>query len=159
LDYNSEGLLLLTNDGELARYLEHPTSRIERTYLVRVHGKVTQAHLEQFKRGSLIGGVQYGRMEATLVNSSGSASHNNSGSSQSSSKSATWIKVKLWEGKNREIRKVFEHFHMHVARLIRIQYGPYKLKSGLKRSQVRRVEIADYFKGKCSEEFNDLIKD
>lgn len=139
LDYNSEGLLLLTNDGALARHLEHPSSHIERTYLVRIHGNVTQAHLNKIQGGANIQGVHYGKIDAAIM--------------PNSTTSATWIKVKLWEGKNREIRTVFQHMGMHVARLIRIQYGPYKLVSNMQRNSVTKVNIAKHLLQNLSDEF------
>ncbi|WP_408874665.1 pseudouridine synthase [Granulibacter bethesdensis] len=112
LDLNSEGLLLLTNDGMLARRLELPQTGWIRRYRVRVHGDVTQAMLDSLARGVTVEGVRYGSIEAGLDSSKGSNS---------------WLTVSLKEGKNREIRKVMRHIGLHVTRLIRIAYGPFQL--------------------------------
>jgi len=112
LDYNSEGLLLLTNDGELARKLELPSTGWIRKYRVRAYGGITPSMLEGMKKGVNIDGVQYGSVEATVESHSG----NNH-----------WLLVTLAEGKNREIRKIFEHYGCQVNRLIRISYGPFLL--------------------------------
>ncbi|APH58767.1 Ribosomal large subunit pseudouridine synthase B [Granulibacter bethesdensis] len=112
LDLNSEGLLLLTNDGMLARRLELPQTGWIRRYRVRVHGDVTQAILDSLARGVTVEGVRYGSIEAGLDSSKGSNS---------------WLTVSLKEGKNREIRKVMRHIGLHVTRLIRIAYGPFQL--------------------------------
>ncbi|WP_025319650.1 pseudouridine synthase [Granulibacter bethesdensis] len=112
LDLNSEGLLLLTNDGMLARRLELPQTGWIRRYRVRVHGDVTQEMLDSLARGVTVEGVRYGSIEAGLDSSKGSNS---------------WLTVSLKEGKNREIRKVMRHIGLHVTRLIRIAYGPFQL--------------------------------
>ena len=112
LDYNSEGLLLLTNDGALARKLELPSTGWIRRYRVRAYGGITPSMLESMKQGVKIDGVQYGSVEATIESHSG----NNH-----------WLMVTLAEGKNREIRKIFEHFGCQVNRLIRVSYGPFQL--------------------------------
>ncbi|APH53698.1 Ribosomal large subunit pseudouridine synthase B [Granulibacter bethesdensis] len=112
LDLNSEGLLLLTNDGMLARRLELPQTGWIRRYRVRVHGDVTQEMLDSLARGVTVEGVRYGAIEAGLDSSKGSNS---------------WLTVSLKEGKNREIRKVMRHIGLHVTRLIRIAYGPFQL--------------------------------
>ncbi|MCW8835356.1 MAG: rRNA pseudouridine synthase [Rhodospirillales bacterium] len=118
LDLNSEGLLLLTNDGELARHLELPSTGWVRRYRVRVYGTVNDHKLNKMANGVTVEGVRYGSIKATLD----STQRNNS-----------WLTVSLEEGKNREIRKVMEHFDLKVSRLIRIAYGPFQLgtlKSG-----------------------------
>ena len=112
LDFNSEGLLLLTNDGEIARRLEMPSSGWVRKYRVRLFGKVTQAELEKLATGATIGGVEYGPILADLERSKGMYS---------------WATVALKEGKNREIKRVMESLGLKVARLIRIAYGPFQL--------------------------------
>lgn len=112
LDYNSEGLLLLTNDGALARKLELPSTGWIRRYRVRAYGGIAPSMLEKMKNGVAIDGVQYGKVEAVLDSQKG----NNS-----------WLTVSLAEGKNREIRKIFEHFGCPVNRLIRLSYGPFAL--------------------------------
>ncbi len=112
LDLTTEGLLLLTNDGEVARYLELPSTGWARRYRVRVHGTVEPARLAALMRGPTIDGVHYGPIEATLDRQQGSNA---------------WLMVTLREGKNREIRKVMEALGLTVNRLIRIAYGPFQL--------------------------------
>ncbi len=112
LDFNSEGLLLLTNDGGLARRLEVPASGWVRKYRVRLFGKVTQADLDKLATGITIDGVKYGPIIADLERSKGVYS---------------WAQVGLKEGKNREIKRVMERLGLKVARLIRVQYGPFHL--------------------------------
>jgi 23S rRNA pseudouridine2605 synthase len=112
LDLNSEGLLLLTNDGALARALELPSTGWIRRYRVRVYGRPDLARLAALKAGVTIEGVRYGAIDAELD----SASANNA-----------WLTVSLTEGKNREVRRVMEHVGLKVNRLIRIAYGPFQL--------------------------------
>ncbi|HLT77861.1 MAG TPA: pseudouridine synthase [Ferrovibrio sp.] len=112
LDYNSEGLLLLTNDGELARRLELPSTGWLRRYRVRVHGLPHPEHLAKLQKGVTIDGVEYGPITATVERAKGDNS---------------WLVVGLREGKNREVRKVMEHLGHPVSRLIRIAYGPFQL--------------------------------
>ncbi|MDH3663501.1 MAG: rRNA pseudouridine synthase [Alphaproteobacteria bacterium] len=112
LDMNSEGLLLLTNDGALKRQLELPTTGWQRRYRVRVHGDVDEAKLGALIDGISIDGFDYGPIEARLERRLG--------------KNA-WLDVALREGKNREIRKVMEHFGWPVNRLIRVSFGPFHL--------------------------------
>lgn len=112
LDFNSEGLLLLTNDGALARKLEHPSNGWLRKYRVRVYGQVVQQHLEQLAKGVTVDGVAYGPITATIERQKGDNA---------------WLVLGLREGKNREIRKVMEHLGYPVSRLIRVAYGPFQL--------------------------------
>lgn len=112
LDVNSEGLLILTNDGALARCLELPAAGWNRKYRVRLFGKITQAELEILATGITIDGVKYGPVIADLERSKGMYS---------------WAQVTLKEGKNREVKRLMEHFGLKVARLIRIQFGPFHL--------------------------------
>ncbi len=112
LDMNSEGLLLLTNDGGLKRQLELPSTGWQRRYRVRVHGDVDEAKLASLIDGITIDGFDYGPIEAVLERVLG--------------KNA-WLNVALREGKNREIRKVMEHFGWPVNRLIRVSFGPFHL--------------------------------
>jgi 23S rRNA pseudouridine2605 synthase len=112
LDYNSEGLLLLTNDGEIAQRLEMPASGWVRKYRARLFGKVTQADLEKLATGVTIAGVTYGPILADLERSKGMYS---------------WVMVSLKEGKNREVKRVMESLGLKVARLIRVSYGPFQL--------------------------------
>ncbi len=112
LDLNSEGLLLLTNDGELARRMELPSTGWVRRYRVRVHGEVEPDRLTALEKGVTIDGVRYGPIKAVLDRQKGSNA---------------WLTVALQEGKNREIRKVVEHLGWQVTRLIRVAYGPFQL--------------------------------
>src|SRR6266481_4595536 len=112
LDLNSEGLLLLTNDGALARRLELPATGWVRRYRVRVHGMVEPARLTALARGITIDGIAYGPIRAQLDRQQGSNA---------------WITLSLQEGKNREVRRVLEHLGYPVTRLIRLAYGPFQL--------------------------------
>ncbi len=112
LDFNTEGLLLLTNDGGLARVLELPETGWLRRYRVRAHGEVTQAQLDALKNGVEVGGVKYGPIEATLERDQGAN---------------VWLVFAIREGKNREVRHVMAHLGLEVNRLIRISYGPFQL--------------------------------
>lgn len=123
LDLNSEGLLLLTNNGELSRELELPKNAWSRRYRVRVHGRVDLKKLEELQQGVTIDGVTYGRVVAVIDSQNGSN---------------TWLSVTLNEGKNREIRKLMKFIGLEVARLIRVSYGPFQLGS-LKKGEVREV--------------------
>ena len=114
LDLTTEGLILLTNDGELARWMELPKTGWKRTYRVRVYGRVKESDLESLKKGVTVEGVKYGPIEASVERSQGSNA---------------WLRVSIREGKNREIRRVMEHLGLRVNRLIRISYGPYELGS------------------------------
>ena len=116
LDLNTEGLLLLTNDGELARKLELPSTGWLRRYRVRVHGKVDEKALEELKNGVTIDGVRYAPIQASI-----------DATDKERKKANTWLLVALSEGKNREIRKVMEHLGLEVNRLIRVSYGPFQL--------------------------------
>jgi 23S rRNA pseudouridine2605 synthase len=123
LDLNSEGLLLLTNDGELARRLELPATGWTRRYRVRVKGVVDQARLDTLAKGLTIEGVRYGPVRAHLDRQKGDNA---------------WITVALTEGKNREVRRVCEHLGWPVSRLIRVAYGPFQL-GNLERGAVEEV--------------------
>ena len=112
LDLNSEGLLLLTNDGALARRLELPSTGWVRRYKVRVHGEVDPDRLARLDPGLTIDGVAYGPIHASLERRQGSNA---------------WITMGLREGKNREVRRVLEHLGLQVTRLIRLSYGPFQL--------------------------------
>jgi 23S rRNA pseudouridine2605 synthase len=112
LDYNSEGLLLLTNDGGLARKLEMPATGWLRRYRVRVHGRVDEAKLEGLVKGVEIEGIRYGSVQAHL---------------DKVQRANAWLTVALREGKNREVRKIMEHLGLDVNRLIRTAYGPFQL--------------------------------
>ncbi|MFX4219864.1 MAG: pseudouridine synthase [Thalassobaculum sp.] len=112
LDLDSEGLLLLTNDGALARYLELPSTGWTRRYRVRVFGPLNEKALDGLKRGVTIDGGAYGPIEVTI---------------DKASRTNSWLTVGLKEGKNREIRRVMEHLGLTVSRLLRISYGPFQL--------------------------------
>ena len=112
LDLNSEGLLLLTNDGGLARRLELPATGWVRRYKVRVHGTVDPARLAALGKGIRIDGIDYGSIRAELERQQGSNA---------------WVALSLREGKNREVRRVLEHLGYPVTRLIRLSYGPFQL--------------------------------
>ncbi|TYC62357.1 pseudouridine synthase [Rhodobacterales bacterium] len=123
LDINTEGLLLLTNDGGLARVLELPATGWLRRYRVRAFGKVTQADLDSLNDGIAIDGVLYGAIEATLDKEQGGN---------------VWLTVGLREGKNREVKRVLEHLGLAVNRLIRLSYGPFQLME-LPEGDVREI--------------------
>ena len=112
LDFNTEGLILLTNDGALARVLELPATGWQRTYRVRAHGSVTQARLDELRTGVTIDGIHYGAIEAALERVQGSN---------------VWLTFAIREGKNREVRNVLGHLGLEVARLIRVSFGPFQL--------------------------------
>ena len=112
LDMSTEGLLLLTNDGELKRAMELPANGVERTYRARAFGEVSQAQLEELIHGIEIEGVHYARIDANLERRTGRNQ---------------WIEMTLTEGKNREVRRVLEFFDLEVNRLIRTRYGPFEL--------------------------------
>ena len=112
LDMNTEGLLLLTTDGELKRQLELPASGISRIYRARAYGEVTQDQLEALIEGVEVDGVRYGQIDANLERRTGRN---------------VWIELRLAEGKNREVRRVLEYLGLQVSRLIRVAYGPFVL--------------------------------
>jgi 23S rRNA pseudouridine2605 synthase len=112
LDFNTEGLMLLTNDGALARALELPETGWLRRYRVRAHGSVTQAKLDELKAGVTISGIRYREIDATLDRVQGSN---------------VWLTFAIREGKNREVRNVLDHLGLTVTRLIRVSFGPFAL--------------------------------
>lgn len=123
LDLNSEGLLLLTNNGELSRKLELPENGWSRRYKVRVHGFVNKNKLADLAKGATVDGINYGPVKAELESQNGTNS---------------WLIVTLNEGKNREVRKLMKSIGLEVARLIRLSYGPFQL-GNLKKGEVREV--------------------
>ena len=123
LDLNSEGLLLLTNNGELSRKLELPQNGWSRRYKVKVHGFVDLKKLAKLADGVTVDGINYGPVKAELESEQGTNS---------------WLTITLNEGKNREIRKLMKSIDLDVARLIRLSYGPFQLGS-LKKGEVREV--------------------
>jgi len=112
LDINTEGLLLLTTDGALARHLELPSTGWLRRYRVRAHGRVSQDALDRLKTGVTIEGVRYGPVEARIEREQGSN---------------VWLVLGLREGKNREVKRIAEHLGLTVNRLIRVSFGPFAL--------------------------------
>ena len=139
LDLNTEGLLLLTNDGELARHLELPGTGWRRRYKVRVHGRVDEGKLQALEKGITIEGFHYKSIEASLEKQTGANA---------------WLDVVLTEGKNREVRKVMEALGLRVNRLIRVAYGPFNLGDLPKgavlevKPKVLHEQLAGYFKEK-----------
>jgi 23S rRNA pseudouridine2605 synthase len=134
LDLNTEGLLLLTNDGEMKRAMELPASGVPRTYRARTFGEISQARLEDLMQGIEIEGIRYGPINANLERSAG---HNK------------WIELTLTEGKNREVRRVLEHLGLKVSRLLRTSYGPFRLDD-LPRgaaAEIRQVDVEKFRKG------------
>lgn len=130
LDMTSEGLLLLTNDGELARKLELPKTGWTRKYRARAYGKVTQPQLDKLQKGIKIDGIPTGPIEATLESQKGDNA---------------WIAVTIREGKNREVRRALDTLGLTVNRLIRISYGPFQLGDMSKGTveEVRRKVLRD----------------
>ena len=112
LDYNTEGLILLTDSPKLARYLEHPSSEITRQYKCRIFGALSDDHLRQLKNGVCVDGIQYGCIHGEFIKTQGAY---------------TWVMLSLKEGKNREIRKIIKYFGFEVCRLIRVQYDKFHL--------------------------------
>jgi 23S rRNA pseudouridine2605 synthase len=123
LDINTEGLLLLTNDGGLARVLELPATGWLRRYRVRAHGVIAQPALDTLRDGVTVDGVMYGAIEATLDREQGSN---------------VWITMALREGKNREVKRVLGHLGLSITRLIRVSYGPFQL-GDLAEGEVREI--------------------
>ena len=123
LDFMTEGLLLLTNDGELKRQLELPRTGVVRTYRARAYGQITQAQLESLAEGITVDGIHYGSINANLERRTGSN---------------CWVEMSLTEGKNREVRRVLAHLGLQVSRLIRTAYGPLTLE-GLEPGAVDEV--------------------
>ena len=123
LDINSEGLLLLTTDGDLARKLEHPDTGWARRYRVRIHGRPRPEEFAKLENGLTIDGVRYGAIKVELDRQQGANA---------------WLSVGLTEGKNREVRKALKHLGYDVNRLIRTAYGPFQL-GNLKAREVKEV--------------------
>jgi len=113
LDLNSEGLLLLTNDGALARFLEQPSTGLKRTYRVRIQGTLDDQKCSKLRRGMVVDGVRYAPLDVVVEVSKGSSN--------------LWVRMTLKEGKNREIRCLMEALECRVNRLIRLAYGPFSL--------------------------------
>ena len=130
LDYMTEGLLLLTNDGELKRQLELPKTGVVRRYRARAFGDVTQDQLEQLSEGVTIEGIRYGSIDANLERRTGRN---------------CWIEMALTEGKNREVRNVLAHLGLQVSRLIRISYGPFTVE-GMQPGDIGEVQRETLFR-------------
>ena len=126
LDFNTEGLLLLTNDGDLARHLELPSTGWARRYRVRAFGQIEQSKLDELAGGLKTGGVNYGPIEAALEREQGDN---------------VWITLLIREGKNREVRRIMEHLGLTVNRLIRISFGPFVL-GDLEPGQIEEVKTS-----------------
>ena len=125
LDYNTEGLLLLTNNGELKRKLELPSSNLERVYKVKVQGAVDKKIIQKLALGYRINNFKYKPIKAYITNNT---------------KTYTWLMMTLTEGKNREIRNIFESLNLTVTRLIRVSYGKYKL-GNLPKGIVKNIKL------------------
>lgn len=126
LDFNTEGLLLLTTNGELSRYMELPKNKWVRQYRARVFGKLNHERLKKLENGITVEGVRYGSIKVEIEHEKAANS---------------WLKISLEEGKNREIRKVMEHLGLRVNRLIRTSYGPFVLDN-LKVCDVKEITKA-----------------
>ncbi len=140
LDLNTEGLLLLTNDGALARWLELPSTGWVRTYRVRVNGRFHHKRLEEISKGVTIEGISYRSVEVELDD-------RKEGVNQ-------WLTIRIKEGKNREVRKLLEYAGLSVTRLLRTSYGPFELKT-LQRGSVKEVTNNDLLIN-CREFFKDF---
>ncbi|GHT93488.1 hypothetical protein FACS1894122_08790 [Alphaproteobacteria bacterium] len=127
LDYNSEGLLLFTNNGDVARKMELPSTGFARTYRARILGKLTDESIRKLENGLTIDKVKYGPVEILVDSNDDYKSANR------------WISITISEGKNREIRKIMEHFGCTVNRLIRVSYGPFQLEN-LPSGEIIRVK-------------------
>ena len=122
LDYNSEGLLMLTNDGDFSRYIELPKNNFKRIYKVRVFGKINEKRLHNLSNGIKINGESFKPLDVII---------------EKRQKSNSWLNFTLYEGRNREIRKICKYMDLEVSRLIRYSYGPFNLgnlnKCGIKK--------------------------
>ena len=125
LDFNTEGLLLFTNNGEHKRYFELPKNKITRTYEVKVYGNINHSDIKKIEAGIMINGIKHQVKQITLVKKL---------------KTNNWLRIKLVEGKNREIRKIFESLGFAVNRIIRTHYGSYSLNK-MKRGEFKKMII------------------
>lgn len=126
LDLYTEGLLILTNSGELARHMELPSTGWRRRYRARYHGPLTPADIEKIEAGITIEGVSYGKAEVKP---------------EPSEATNKWLSITITEGKNREVRRILEHFGCKVSRLIRMSYGPFSL-GVLPRGEAKEMPLA-----------------
>ena len=138
LDYNTEGLLLLTNNGALKRYMELPSNKIKRIYKVKIRGDICNLKAEEIEKGITINKVRYSPIKLKII---------------SKTKNITWLEFNLIEGKNREIRKILEYCNLQVSRLIRISYGQFYL------NDLKKNEITEINKNKIKNILNILKKD
>ena len=125
LDFNTEGLLLFTNNGEHKRYFELPKNKITRTYEVKVYGNINNSDIKKIEAGIMINGIKHQVKQITLIKKL---------------KTNNWLRIKLVEGKNREIRKIFESLGFVVNRIIRTHYGSYSLNK-MKRGEFKKMII------------------
>ena len=130
LDFNSEGLLLLTNSGILARYLELPENSLARKYLVKIKGNINIQKLKNLEKGITIKGIKYKSIKVSILKKN---------------KDSARIEMRLMEGKNREIRKIINFLGWKINKLQRISYGPIQLNK-LKKDEVEEININKYFK-------------
>ena len=128
LDFMSEGLILLTNNGEYSRKLELPNKGYERIYRVCIRGKIENKYLEKINKGIEINNIVYKKIKIKI---------------NKSDKNFTWLIIKLKEGKNREIRNICKYFSWQIVKLIRIQFGPYKL-GNLKVGEIEEIQVKKY---------------
>ncbi len=128
LDFMSEGLILLTNNGDYSRKLELPNKGYERIYRVCIRGKIEKKYLEKINKGIEINNIVYKKIKIKI---------------DKSDKNFTWLIAKLKEGKNREIRNICKYFSWQIVKLIRIQYGPYKL-GNLKVGEIEEIKVKKY---------------
>ncbi|PCI49299.1 MAG: pseudouridine synthase [Alphaproteobacteria bacterium] len=139
LDLNTEGLLLLTNDGELSRWLELPSTGWVRTYKVRCHGYFDREKVAEIRRGITIEDVKYRGVKINI--------------NESREKSNIWLTISITEGKNREVRKLLEYIGLQVTRLIRLSYGPFELAE-MKRGDIQEITVKDMLLH-CADFFRD----
>ena len=125
LDFNTEGLLLFTNNGEHKRYFELPKNKITRTYEVKVYGNINHSDIKKIEAGIMINGIKHQVKQITLIKKL---------------KTNNWLRIRLVEGKNREIRKIFESLGFAVNRIIRTHYGSYSLNK-MKRGEFKKMII------------------
>ena len=138
LDYNTEGLLLLTNNGDLKRYLELPSNNIKRGYKVKIIGDIGNLKIEEIRKGISINKVHYAPIKLKII---------------SKAKNTTWIELQLTEGKNREIRKIIQYYNLKISRLIRISYGQFYL------NDLKKNEVIEVNKSKMNNLISILEKD
>jgi len=141
LDLNTEGLLLLTNDGELSRWLELPSTGWLRTYKVRCHGYFDREKVAEIRRGVTIDEVKYRGVKINI--------------NENREQSNIWLTIGIKEGKNREVRKLLEYIGLQVTRLIRLSYGPFELGE-MKRGEIREVSVKN-MQLHCTDFFKDKV--